>query len=720
MSSCYWKRRCGSCVCDVTLLKRFFVGCNSVSVYGFESKEIALQSSGFWNNSDCCLLTFETERWHPSFFFEVNITQDVIHDVDIVKKAIALGVSDNVMVDVYDQRVVFYFPDISVQSIEETHDIVSAVRGNMSGGPQLMVIVFGDECALRLGVDDIGSRWPILSPGDHEEFIPWQLPRVLDPDDVPAGPPSITDDFMSLMSTAEVGIYPRFPPYVAYVSHIVFSSRHLENDSPSARLIRNKESLQDVVRHMNHWFTAILTDGETQYVYMNSVKEGEKTIVKISRQSMAYVTPLKVPVILGAGAQGRQMTLGSMWLAHVDHCAYYFKVYYPRLGYTDGGGAFNTYLGPQYTDIEVRNYRKLSLIQPILDHVRCRKACRCVFVNGTANLKIVKTGGMVIEHGLGNPWLLDWLVWIVRYPWRKPQQAVVITGIEGSGKTLLIQFFTHLIGPRNIMVIHKLDDLVEKHSTIAANAVLIVCDEATAGSREDQAYAYNVIKGYVTDSTTTVRPLFRQHETARLCASYVFLSNAMTPPFALSQTDRRIFHESMPPHKLPLEIAETLFGLLVDPVAMKTLYYYCMHSHVFTDMFDPVGLPPVTDTMLTSQSMLAPPIQTWWKEMLEDGGVLQELPLHAAFTFPETAFMLSYRQYCMDNNLTVRMKNSVMAAHIRELGGHDNIRTRRHGNIRKRVNGKSVGGIWVKSLTAICTHWNNGHPSNTVSRNFKQ
>lgn len=98
--------------------------------------------------------------------------------------------------------------------------------------------------------------------------------------------------------------------------------------------------------------------------------------------------------------------------------------------------------------------------------------------------------------------MTQWLAHIVQVPAEKAF-AVILYGKQGTGKSILYEFFTRCIGKDLGIQVSKLDDLTQSHNTHVRGKLILNANEAT---NEPCIRDVNILKGLITETDLIINP----------------------------------------------------------------------------------------------------------------------------------------------------------------------------------------------------------------------
>ncbi len=131
-------------------------------------------------------------------------------------------------------------------------------------------------------------------------------------------------------------------------------------------------------------------------------------------------------------------------------------------------------------------------------------------------------------------WLLNWLAHMVQFPWDKPGTALVLVGVQGTGKTYLGEgIMLPIIGKRHSMQTNSMAEITSNFNVRADNKILIQCNEALHSYQKDTA---SKLKSLITDSTMRIEPKGINAFDKPNHVHYMFTSNEETAAMFIDPT----------------------------------------------------------------------------------------------------------------------------------------------------------------------------------------
>lgn len=214
---------------------------------------------------------------------------------------------------------------------------------------------------------------------------------------------------------------------------------------------------------------------------------------------------------------------------------------------------YNTYTGMKAHLVDEVN---MDLIQPILTHI---KTC-------WAN-----DNDVIYEY------ILTWLQHAFKFPHIKTGVVLLLFGLEGTGKNILIDnlIIPYIYGNHVSAVSHGLTPITQRFNSICMNKLFICCNEV---SNDGGFHAtFEKLKALITDPTMTIeRKGIDIFESYNNFINFIFTTNNLDS-VKLGQSDRRYCCiETSDRYKGNFQYFETLVGFC-NQEAANHLYTYLYH-----------------------------------------------------------------------------------------------------------------------------------------------
>lgn len=131
-------------------------------------------------------------------------------------------------------------------------------------------------------------------------------------------------------------------------------------------------------------------------------------------------------------------------------------------------------------------------------------------------------------------WAEHWIAFPIQHPGSKLMTALVLHGVQGSGKTLLLEVLRLIYGEANSYTIGN-SELGSRFNGWAAQKQLICAEEVSGADRRHDA---NRIKALITGSNISIEEKYVPAYELPNRANFIFASNSKLPLF-MSEDDRR-------------------------------------------------------------------------------------------------------------------------------------------------------------------------------------
>jgi predicted AAA+ superfamily ATPase len=132
--------------------------------------------------------------------------------------------------------------------------------------------------------------------------------------------------------------------------------------------------------------------------------------------------------------------------------------------------------------------------------------------------------------------LTQWMAHIIQKPTQKAF-AVILYGKQGTGKSILYEFFTRCIGKDLSLQVGKLEDLTQTHNTHVRGKLIINANECT---NQPANRDVNILKGLITETDLIINPKNVNQYTVSNFSRIMITSN-YKQCMRLDADDRRYF-----------------------------------------------------------------------------------------------------------------------------------------------------------------------------------
>jgi Family of unknown function (DUF5906)/Domain of unknown function (DUF3854) len=208
-------------------------------------------------------------------------------------------------------------------------------------------------------------------------------------------------------------------------------------------------------------------------------------------------------------------------------------------------------------------------------------------------------------------WVIQWLGHMIQKPNEKVMSALVMSGPQGTGKSLLTEMLAALVGEANTATIGNLE-LASQFTGWAANKLLIIAEEVSGLDPKHDAAR---LKSFVTGPTVTINEKYIKAYTLPHRARFIFCSNEDVAVFT-SPDDRRYAHcRTLKENKIQSHIGAALKKWLMGYGASYLRHYL---SRVDLTGFDPTHAPPLTADKLEVIESSRTSLQSWANDLMND------------------------------------------------------------------------------------------------------
>ena len=134
-------------------------------------------------------------------------------------------------------------------------------------------------------------------------------------------------------------------------------------------------------------------------------------------------------------------------------------------------------------------------------------------------------------------WVCTWIAQLFRTPAVRPGTALVLSGVQGAGKTFLGEgLLRKIVGDELYLAISDINTITDTFNSHAASRLFIQCDEGiTARQRRNS----EILKALVTDESMNVHAKFMNLYRQRNFARFLFTTNYLDESMLIENKDRR-------------------------------------------------------------------------------------------------------------------------------------------------------------------------------------
>jgi hypothetical protein len=296
--------------------------------------------------------------------------------------------------------------------------------------------------------------------------------------------------------------------------------------------------------------------------------------------------------------------------------------------------------------------------------------------------------------------LLDWLAaplqaLVLRGEVQLNRTAIVLNGIEGSGKNTACEVMKVIYGPWNCVTLSQAD-IDGRFGAQLRHKLFVVFNEVMSSTNKSAETA-NKLKEWIADDVIPLEGKFRDGENVRNFGNGIFASND-DAPVIITQTDRR-YTVKRATRKLPDDIAARVKADLQGPQRqVAAFFHFLLRRRVRMK----VGEVFETEDRKAIQQATATSEDRFCRDIAEDGWIAvatpwkDEAPQHVIRVLHEGGFVPSstladvYAAYCKRHGLKACGPTKLAQALKRAIPetkpgtprlGKDRVKTRGHWGI---------------------------------------
>lgn len=181
---------------------------------------------------------------------------------------------------------------------------------------------------------------------------------------------------------------------------------------------------------------------------------------------------------------------------------------------------------------------------------------------------------------------LVFLAHMVQEPGDKPGIALIYQGGEGTGKSLMGNYFMNLIG-KNRSVACRATDALTNFNSIIDGKLLVLFDEILAG-KEASAEINNQLKSIITDKHLSIN---EKHRKQKQVDSYHRIICTTNEPVIMNTERRPQYMKSNLSLRANAALCAQLFKDMEDPEGLRFIYHYLQHFDIGATGID-IHKPP--------------------------------------------------------------------------------------------------------------------------------
>ena len=260
-------------------------------------------------------------------------------------------------------------------------------------------------------------------------------------------------------------------------------------------------------------------------------------------------------------------------------------------------------------------------------------------------------------------YILAWFRYLLAHPDVKLGVAMLVTGLEGAGKSVIPELFHEfIIGPHLAAVFDGVEGITEKHNTKKAGKRLWVLEEARS-SKDQFIHLMDLMKRLITNKTITQNPKNRDIQEVENIGMMLILSNHQDC-IQLSTADRRYAMIQCGNARVGPAHAAWWAAAQAQIKTQDTA------NHVYTWLLslDASALPnpriPLeTDLRQRAMSVSKPPVRVFVEEKLEVYNALDAVQ----WCCTASGFYMEYQTWCKQNGHSNVLANNRFHGKVDEM-----------------------------------------------------
>jgi hypothetical protein len=285
--------------------------------------------------------------------------------------------------------------------------------------------------------------------------------------------------------------------------------------------------------------------------------------------------------------------------------------------------------------------------------------------------------------------VLDWFAWMLQYPHRQGETAIVWRGRQGSGKGTIMRTMGRVVG-QHFVHIHNVKHLVGNFNAHLRDALLVFSDEALwAGDKS----AEGILKAMITEPTLLLEPKGRDVYSV---PNRVHLGMATNNDWAapVGVDDRRFCIVDVPDTYIGNEEYFDRLYTHLDNGGLAAFVAFLLERPIKRAPTPPRSYA-AQSAALTQKLHSMPPVWQWWFQKLEDGQLLKDQDGWSR-EVPKTELHDDYIRFAERMNLSRRANETILGLALVEM-------TPKLGSRRSRAAGSDKRSrLWLLPSLKEC------------------
>jgi len=175
-------------------------------------------------------------------------------------------------------------------------------------------------------------------------------------------------------------------------------------------------------------------------------------------------------------------------------------------------------------------------------------------------------------------YLLNYFAWLMQRPHKKTNVCLLIQGLQGTGKTTLVEnLLKSIMGRKYVFDTCDIDKIVGKFNSSVAGKLMCVLNEATG---KDTNGVIDKIKDSITRTDIAIEHKGQDPIMTIDYCNFCFTTNHIKP-ICINKDDRRFqVTECSDKYKGNIEYFNKLYSNIEDKQVMKSFYKYLMNKNI--------------------------------------------------------------------------------------------------------------------------------------------
>lgn len=250
-------------------------------------------------------------------------------------------------------------------------------------------------------------------------------------------------------------------------------------------------------------------------------------------------------------------------------------------------------------------------------------------------------------------WILNWMLYVIQNPGKKTEAAIVLKGLQGTGKGTFTNVLCELLAGYSCKNITDISQLTGKFNTMIENKMLLVCNELR-NCGDDRLANFDTLKTLITDYPIVYNEKCIPMRKGENVANFIFVTNNPYP-VKIETGDRRylVLHVNGK-HKGDLAYFKALYNKFTDEFYDNLMTFFVKRD---ISEFNPRDIPMTEakeDLIEASRS----PMDQWINDHYDE--LVNGLSCEAA--------MISKPEMLKDKNFQLQIKGVCNKVRIQKNG----------------------------------------------------